>query len=201
MSEFTQNQETKENQNQGVEKIVFKPDYSVMYISNVDLASMIFKNLNKIFKGCKGAIVNNCKKSNSGGITFKVSAVFDANSNIFSRDLSPAIASLIKAENSFSLDKDAREKLNNIFIAPIEELKMEVIHRKKHMQLIEIELNPYLSLSSILQVDQGTVIDVFDIENLGDGRSIFAIRNYVRPKQQNKKQYKNNNNKKQYNNR
>lgn len=189
MAEFTQNQENRENQ--GIEKIVFKPDYSVMYISNVDLASMIFKNMSKSFKGCRGAIVNKCKKNHNGEITFKVSAVFDANSNIFSRNLSPAIASLIKAENTFALDKEARAKLNGVFLTPRDEEMIEVIQQKKHMQTLELELNPYLSISSVIQIDPGTVIDVFDIEDLGDGRCIFAIRNYNRPKP---KQQKRNNN-------
>lgn len=191
MSEFTQNQENRENQ--GIEKIVFKPSYSVMYISNVDLASMIFKNLSKTFKGCRGAIVNKCKKERNGEITFKASVVFDATSDIFSRNLSPAIASLIKAENTFALDSEAREKLNGVFLSPRDEERIEEVSRKKNLQILELELNPYLSLSSVIQIDPGTVIDVFDIEDLGDGRCLFAVRNYTRPKTKQKQQKRNNN--------
>lgn len=191
-----------ENNNQNVErtnvpnkeilKIKYEPTVSYMFVSDTDLGTIVAKNLSERFAGVVGVRV--VKSEKKGLCPIQIMAYFQPNSDAFERTMNPAIASLIKADHVFTLAPGAKELLRP-FIPERQDVEIKTVNtRKKGGSVVEIKLNPMLTLSSVFDIPKGTLINISDIKMTSKVNFEMSIQNFKKPvRNNNQKKNKNRN--------
>lgn len=177
-------------------KIQYKPSYSIMYMSNLDLQSALVKNLRAAL-GCTekeliGAIIEPVNRDGLNILNAKV--VFRINARLFERSMPVKLASLIRAQEEIRLSKEAIDILRAYFLAPGERVDLRIFGEKNH--LVELKLNGMAVLASLIKTDSG-LLRLQEFKKVDKGNYILSLMNYEKVnivKPNNKK--KNNKNRK-----
>lgn len=171
-------------------KIGYKPSYSIMYMSNLDLQSALVKNLRAAL-GCTdreliGAIIEPYKKDGRNLLNTRV--IFSINARIFERSMPVKLASLIKAQEEIRLDKKSVEIIRAYFLGPNDRIDLRVCGKKNHM--VELKLNGLAVLASLVKTESG-LLRLQEFTKV-DKSYILSLMNYektnvVKPNNNNKK--------------
>lgn len=191
------NQEQKSVEARTVNQIKFVPNHAVMFMSDTDLAKIVLANMESRFKGVAGVTVAKTGNKNS---PIKVRVAFHRGSDVFVQTMNPAIAALINSDSLFEVTEDAKKALEP-FITSRTSLNVEELHSSKgRNSTLAFELNPLKTLSSCINIEAGTLIQIGKIQEISKYNFMMEVVNFVPVKMQHKKKKNNNNNNNQRNN-
>lgn len=193
----TQSQINQQENNEGINKIKYDPNYSIMYLYDADLARVIMENLKRALgpqaaPSVAGILVKPTSQKDAKGCPIEILAYFNPRSPIFENKINPNIARLINVEEEYKVSEAAKQKLS-YFLAKTDKyiIKQYDMGKKGSTKLITLTLNPYLTLSNMLLIPEGTVIDIPEVKQVSKNNCVITIRNYKKPEPKKKK---NNNN-------
>ena len=185
--------EKREGVSYDLDKIEFTPTFSVQYIYDVDLSKAIINNLSKRFPKMIISVsicpVKNIGKSlEEGKCPIEIYAHCVLNKEMFKSSINPKVAALINVEEDYNLTDSAKEKLKPFLSdADLNAVEIRSMQNKKFKyKLLSIKLNPYLTLSSTIQIPEGNVFDIMEVKHYSDKNILLAIRSQKKPEKKKK---------------
>ena len=177
-----------------LDKIQFVPSFSVQYIYDVDLSKAILNNLTKRFPKMATSVaivpVKDVSKAiREGRCPINIYAQFALNKEMFKTSINPKVAALINAEEEYNLTETAREKLKPFLTdSDSVEIRQVKLSKKIRCRIVGIKLNPYLTLSSTLEIPQGNVFDIMEVKPYTKQNFVLAVRTQKKPEKKKRQQ-------------
>lgn len=187
------NQAKTQERNEAINRIKYDPTYSIMYMYDADLARIIMENMKKVLgpeiaPSIAGILIKPTNQKEGKGCPVEILAYFNPRSPIFENKINPNIARLINVEEEYKVSEAAKQKLT-YFLAKNDKyiLKQYDIGKRNTTKLIALTLNPYLTISNMLLIPEGTVIDIPEVKQVSKNNCLLTIRNFKKPEPKKKK--------------
>lgn len=175
-----------------IKQIAYKPNYSIMLLTDADLSKIVVSNLQEMFTGVVGVSITRQKDTN---MPIRIRVALTSNSDMFNRAINPNLARLIKSDDIYEVTEEARKKLEP-FITPRTSLEVHTaMDRRQRNVILSIDLHPLKTLATCVRVEEDTTIRIGKIQEISKHNFVMEIENFPKqvPAKNNKNKNKENN--------